>query len=44
MVNIKVVGVGGGGDNVVSRMVRSGQGVDFVAVNTDKQALERFQR
>ena len=37
---IKVVGVGGGGNNVVNRMVRSGaQGVDFVAVNTDKQAL-----
>ena len=40
VVNIKVVGVGGGGNNVVNRMVRSGaQGVDFVAVNTDKQAL-----
>ena len=37
---ITVVGVGGGGNNVVNRMVRSGaQGVDFVAVNTDKQAL-----
>ena len=40
VVSIKVVGVGGGGNNVVNRMVRSGaQGVDFVAVNTDKQAL-----
>ncbi len=40
VVNIKVIGVGGGGNNVVNRMVRSGmQGVDFVAVNTDKQAL-----
>ncbi len=40
VVNIKVVGVGGGGNNVVNRMVRSGaQGVDFIAVNTDKQAL-----
>ena len=40
VVNIKVVGVGGGGNNVVNRMVRSGtRGVDFVAVNTDKQAL-----
>ena len=40
VVNIKVVGVGGGGNNVVNRMVRGGaQGVDFVAVNTDKQAL-----
>lgn len=40
VVSIKVVGVGGGGNNVVNRMVRSGtQGVDFIAVNTDKQAL-----
>ena len=40
VVNIKVIGVGGGGNNVVNRMVRSGaQGVDFIAVNTDKQAL-----
>ena len=40
VVNIKVVGVGGGGNNVVNRMVRSGAlGVDFIAVNTDKQAL-----
>ena len=40
VVNIKVVGVGGGGNNVVNRMVRSGtKGVDFVAVNTDKQVL-----
>ena len=40
VVNIKVVGVGGGGNNVVNRMVHSGaQGVDFIAVNTDKQAL-----
>ena len=37
VVNIKVVGVGGGGNNVVNRMVHSGaQGVDFIAVNTDK--------
>ena len=35
-----MVGVGGGGNNVVNRMVRSGaKGVDFIAVNTDKQAL-----
>ena len=41
VVNIKVVGVGGGGNNVVNRMVRSGtKSVDFVAVNTDKQALD----
>lgn len=40
VVRIKVIGVGGGGNNVVNRMVRSGAaGVDFVAVNTDKQAL-----
>ena len=40
VVKIKVVGVGGGGNNVVNRMVRGGvQGVDFIAVNTDKQAL-----
>jgi cell division protein FtsZ len=40
VVKIKVIGVGGGGNNVVNRMVRAGvDGVDFVAVNTDKQAL-----
>lgn len=40
VVNIKVIGVGGGGNNVVNRMVKSGmRGVDFIAVNTDKQAL-----
>ena len=40
VVRIKVIGVGGGGNNVVNRIVRSGtRGVDFVAVNTDKQAL-----
>jgi len=40
VVNIKVIGVGGGGNNVVNRMVRLGvKGVDFIAVNTDKQAL-----
>ena len=40
VVNIKVIGVGGGGSNVVNRMVESGvKGVDFIAVNTDKQAL-----
>ena len=37
---IKVVGVGGGGTNAVNRMVDAGlTGVDFVAVNTDAQAL-----
>ena len=40
VVNIKVIGVGGAGNNVVNRMVRAGmQGVEFIAVNTDKQAL-----
>ena len=40
VVNIKVIGVGGGGNNVVNRMVKSGaKGVEFIAVNTDKQAL-----
>lgn len=37
---IKVIGVGGAGNNAVNRMVDSGiDGVEFVAVNTDKQAL-----
>jgi cell division protein FtsZ len=37
---IKVVGIGGGGTNAVSRMVEAGMsGVEFVAVNTDAQAL-----
>jgi cell division protein FtsZ len=37
---IKVIGVGGGGSNAVNRMVEAGlSGVDFVAVNTDAQAL-----
>ena len=41
VVDIKVIGVGGAGTNVVNRMVLSGtQGVDFIAVNTDKQALD----
>ena len=40
VVTIKVVGVGGAGNNVVNRMVRAGtQGVEFIAINTDKQAL-----
>jgi len=40
MANIKVVGVGGAGNNGVNRMVDSGlRGVEFIAVNTDKQAL-----
>ncbi len=37
---IKVVGVGGAGNNAVNRMIASGlKGVEFIAVNTDKQAL-----
>ena len=44
VVNIKVIGVGGGGGNAVNRMVESGvQGVDFVSVNTDMQALNFSQ-
>ena len=40
VVTLKVIGVGGAGNNVVNRMVKSGtQGVEFVSVNTDKQAL-----
>lgn len=40
VVTLKVIGVGGAGNNVVNRMVKSGtQGVEFIAVNTDKQAL-----
>ncbi|MFI3251099.1 MAG: cell division protein FtsZ [Eubacteriales bacterium] len=40
LIKIKVVGIGGGGNNVVNRMVKSGvQHIDFVAVNTDIQAL-----
>ncbi|MCX8130342.1 MAG: cell division protein FtsZ [Clostridia bacterium] len=37
---IKVIGVGGGGNNAVNRMITAGlRGVEFIAVNTDKQAL-----
>ncbi len=40
VVKIKVIGVGGCGNNVVNRMVNSGvTGVDFVSINTDKQVL-----
>ncbi len=39
---IKVIGVGGGGGNAVDRMIVSGvQGVEFISINTDKQALNR---
>ena len=37
---IKVFGVGGGGNNAVNRMIDSGvRGIEFIALNTDKQAL-----
>ncbi|MGQ9800702.1 MAG: cell division protein FtsZ [Candidatus Saccharicenans sp.] len=37
---IRVIGIGGGGGNAVNRMIESGiEGVEFIAVNTDKQAL-----
>ncbi|MDN5293521.1 MAG: cell division protein FtsZ [Eubacteriales bacterium] len=42
--NIKVVGVGGGGSNAVNRMIMAGlKGVEFIAINTDAQALSRSQ-
>lgn len=38
--NIKVIGVGGGGGNALNRMIRSNiKGIEFIAVNTDAQAL-----
>ena len=40
LAQIKVIGAGGGGNNAVNRMVEAQlQGVEFIAVNTDKQAL-----
>ena len=43
-VQIKVIGVGGGGGNAVNRMVSAGiKGVEFLAINTDHQALLRSQ-
>lgn len=40
LAQIKVIGVGGGGSNAVNRMIEAGlQGVEFIAVNTDAQAL-----
>ncbi|WP_338787166.1 cell division protein FtsZ [Metabacillus sp. FJAT-53654] len=39
---IKVIGVGGGGNNAVNRMIEDGvEGVEFIAVNTDAQALNQ---
>lgn len=38
---IKVIGVGGAGNNAVNRMIESGiKGVEFIAINTDRQALQ----
>ena len=43
-VNIKVIGVGGGGNNAVNRMIKDEmKGVQFIAVNTDKQALKKSE-
>ncbi|MDD2397698.1 MAG: cell division protein FtsZ [Tissierellia bacterium] len=40
LANIKVIGIGGGGNNAVNRMIDAGvRGVNFISVNTDKQAL-----
>ena len=41
IVHIKVVGVGGGGGNAIDRMVEYVSGVEFISINTDKQALNR---
>ena len=42
VVQIKVIGVGGAGNNVINRMIQEGvQGVEFIAVNTDRQDLEK---
>ena len=42
VVKIKVIGVGGAGNNVINRMVEAGvDGVDFVVINTDKQDLNK---
>ena len=42
LAKIKVIGVGGGGNNAVQRMIESGlQGVDFIVANTDKQVLNQ---
>ena len=42
VVNIKVIGVGGAGNNVINRMSEAGvNGVDFLVVNTDKQDLNK---
>jgi cell division protein FtsZ len=44
LADIRVIGVGGGGSNAVDRMIDRGiRGVDFIAINTDAQALLRSQ-
>ena len=41
-VDIRVIGVGGGGNNAVNRMIATNiKGVEFIAINTDRQALNR---
>ena len=41
---IKVIGVGGGGNNSVNRMIEAGvQGVEYIAINTDKQVLQKIK-
>ena len=41
---IRVIGVGGGGNNAINRMINANiRGVDFVAINTDRQALRRSE-
>ena len=42
MAQIKVIGVGGGGNNAVDRMIEDGlDGVEFISINTDGQALSK---
>ncbi len=42
--NIKVVGIGGGGGNAINRMINSGlEGIEFISINTDSQALSISQ-
>jgi cell division protein FtsZ len=44
LARIKVIGVGGGGNNAVNRMIEDGvDGVEFIAVNTDSQAIKQSQ-
>jgi len=42
-INIKVIGVGGGGNNAVTRMINNSvKGIEFIAINTDQQALHNL--